>query len=490
MSALPPETDTADGSLRRHQQHLEQARAQVLDLLARQSVEKELLTRTESRGQDVVSQLVARQHLEALRQRLSHFHPADIAFVLEGLAADARDLAWTLVRPERRGAVLIETSEALRRALVRGMPPAEIAQLAATLDPEDIAAILGSLPEALHQQVLAGLDRAEEDEVRRLLSFPDGTVGALMDLDFLVVREDMTLEATLGMLRRRGVLPAHTNQVFVVDAANRLCGLLSLTRLLLGAPATPVREEMNLRPVYFHTDDPAREAGHAFEKYDLISAPVVNLHRQVVGRLTVDVVLDDLRRRAHSEDLRKVGLSEADQDLFAPVLASARRRWPWLGLNLATAFLASRVIDAFEPVIAALVALAALMPIVASIGGNTGNQTVALVIRGLALGRLGGAQLRAILLRELSIATVNGAFWGVLLGCVTWVSYGDPALAAVIALALLLNMIVSAAVGVLAPVLLQRAGRDPAMGASILLTATTDSLGFLIFLGLAAAVLV
>jgi len=486
---LPADAD-ADPSARPHHHHLEQARAQVIELLSRQSVEKELLSRSESRKQDVVAQLVARQHQAALEQRLAHFHPADIAFVLESLAPEARDLAWSLVQPQRRGAVLLETSDVVRRALVTSMRPEEVAALAAPLDADDIADLISSLPEDARQQVLQHLDRADQAEVRSMLSFPEGTIGAMMDLDFVAVREDTTLEAVLRLLRRRKDLPAHTNQLFVVDRGNQLRGLLPVVRLLMGDPDTPVAEVMNPRPVYFYTDDKAREAIAAFEKYDLISAPVVNLHRQVVGRITVDTVLDEVRERAQAEGLRQVGLSEEDEDIFAPVIASARRRWPWLAINLATAFVASRVIGAFEGLIGTLVALAALMPIVASIGGNTGNQSVALVIRGLALDQLGAHQLRRILRRELSISALNGAMWGSVLGFATLLLYRDYRLALVITAALTLNMLVAALVGVLAPVLLQRFGRDPAMGSSIVLTATTDSMGFLIFLGLAQAFLV
>ncbi|HSW12182.1 MAG TPA: magnesium transporter, partial [Solimonas sp.] len=445
--ALPPDPE-ADTSARPHHHHLEQARAQVIGLLSRQAVEKELLSRSESRKQDVVAQLVARQHQTALEQRLSHFHPADIAFVLESLAPEARDLAWSLVRPQRRGAVLLETSDVVRRSLVMSMPPEEVAAVAKSLDTDDIADLISSLPEEARQQVLEHLDRSDQAEVRSMLSFPEGTIGAMMDLEFIAVRDDTTLEAVQRLLRRRKELPAHTNQLFVVDRSNQLRGLLPVSMLLLGEPESLVGEVMNQRPVYFYTDDKSRDAIASFEKYDLISAPVVNLHRQVVGRMTVDAVLDAVTERAQTESLRQVGLSEEDEDIFAPVVASARRRWPWLAINLATAFVASRVIGAFEDIIGALVALAALMPIVASIGGNTGNQSVALVIRGLALGQLGTHQLRRLLRRELSISALNGALWGGVLGIATLLLYHDFRLAAVIAVALTLNMLVAAAVGV------------------------------------------
>jgi len=478
-----------------HHRHLEQARAQVIELLSRQAVERELVNRSSegserSAKQDVVALLVARQHQAALDQRLAGFHPADIAFVLESLEPEPRDLAWSLVRPERRGAVLLETADAVRRALVCHMPPDEVADVVRPLDPEDIAELIASLPEESQRAVLERLDQADLAEVRSVLSFPEDSVGAAMDLDFITVREDASLEAVQRLLRRRKELPAHTNELIVVDRANRLRGFLPISRLLLGEPESTVAEQMSRDPVFFYTDDRMQEAVTSFEKYDLVSAPVVNLHDLVVGRITVDAVVDAIAERAQTEGLRKVGLSGEDEDLFAPIRHAARRRWPWLAINLLTAFLASRVIGAFEHTIGALVALAALMPIVASIGGNSGNQSVALVIRGLAMNQLGPNQLRRVLARELGIAAINGLVWGFVLGVATFVFYGDPKLALVIAAALTLNLLVAGFVGVCAPAALHRFGRDPVMGSSIVLTATTDSMGFLIFLGLAAAFLV
>ena len=476
--------------IRPHHRHLEQARAQVIELLSRQALERELVSRTGKRNQDVVEQLVERQQQAVLAQRLTHFHPADIAFVLESLSPEARAAAWPLIRRDRRGAVLLEASDAVRRSIVAGLSPEEIAGLVRPLDSDDIAELIGDLPEELRHSVIEQLDRADREQVRSALSFPEGTVGASMDMDYIAVREDATLEAVLRLLRRRHGLPEHTNQLFVVDRGNELRGVLKLDRLLFEEPERSVSEVMTAQTTYLYTDDDIRDAVSVFEKYDLISAPVVNLYKRVVGRLTVDAVLDEIHERAKAESLHQVGLSEADEDLYAPLLKSAQRRWPWVVINLLTAFLASRVIGAFEDIISTLVALAALMPIVASIGGNTGNQSVALVIRGLALNQLGPQQLRRILGRELSINLLNGLLWGGVLGVVTWLLYRNEALALVIAVALALNMVCAALVGVLTPVLLARFGRDPAMGSSIVLTATTDSLGFFIFLGLAATFLV
>jgi magnesium transporter len=473
-----------------HHRHLEHARSQVIELLSRQGVERDLLSRSEAGKNDVVAQLVARQHQAALSQRLLNFHPADIAFVLESLPPETRAMAWSLVRPERRGAVLLEVSDAVRRSLVESMEPEEISAVVRTLDSDDIADLVSSLPDEQRQEVLAHVDRSDQAEVRAVLSFPEHSVGAMMDLDIVTIREDATLEAVHRLLRRKKPLPAHTNELIVVDRNNTLRGVLPLDRLLFEEPDELVGRFMLTQPTYFFTDDRDRDAVDAFEKYDLISAPVVNLHMQVVGRITVDTVIDEINARAQSENLRQVGLSEEDEDLFAPPVQSARKRWPWVALNLLTAFVASRVIDAFEPVIAQLVALATLMPIVASIGGNTGNQTMALVIRGLALNQMGPQQLRTMLLRELAIAGINGSVWGSALGAVTFALYQDDKLAAVIGSAMLLELLLAATAGLVIPVMLQRFGRDPIMGSSVILTATTDSMGFFIFLGLASLVLV
>lgn len=484
------EIDQAGLRARAHHRHLEHARTQVIDLLSRQAVERDLLSRTEAPTSDVVAQLLARQQQTQLAQRLASFHPADVAYVLESLAPEARQMAWQLVEPAQRGAVLLEMGEAVLRTLLADMAPEAIAAAIRHLQSDDIADLLEQLPEELAQAVLTRLDRAGQAEVRSVLSFPEGTVGAMMDLDFFTVREDTNLEAVQRLLRRRRQeIPQDCNQVIVVDRASQLKGVLRFDQLLFNEPEQPVAEVMNADPHYFYTDDPARDALDAFEKYDLLEAPVLNLHRQVVGRLTVDAVVDEITEKAQADILRQRGLTH-EEDLFSPVVNSARNRAPWLALNLLTAFLASRVIDAFEGIILQLVALAALMPIVASIGGNTGNQTVALVIRGLALGQLGPAQLRKMVIKEIRVATLNGLLWGLVLGFATLVFYGDPPLAGVIALAVLGNLWVAATAGVFIPLTLHRFGRDPVMGSSILLTFLTDSGGFFIFLGLAALLLV
>jgi magnesium transporter len=470
--------------------HLEHARSEIIELLSRQSLEMAVVNRWQQPGQELVTQLVERQHRAAIGQRLSKFHPADIAFVLESLEPDARAIAWALVRAESRGAVLLEISDAVRHALVQDMPADQIAELAAPLAPEDIAALLSDLPETTRQAVLEKLDGPDRAQVDSVLAFPKGSVGAAMDRDFVAVHEHASLATVLHSLREQKPIPAQTTQLFVVDQQQRPRGLLPLSKLLQGDPGLTVRDAMSEAPVFFHTDEPMREVANAFEKYDLVTAPVVNLHDQIVGRITVDAVVDEINDRAQTESLRQVGLSKDDEDLFAPARRAARRRWPWIAVNLCTAFLASRVISAFAGIIEQLVALAALMPIVASLGGNAGQQSVALVTQRLSVGALAAGEFRRALLREIKVGIINGAVWGLVLGLVTLLLYAQLALALVIAAAVLLNLTLAALVGVIAPTLLQAWGRDPVMGSSVILTATTDFMGYLLFLGLAATFLI
>lgn len=477
-------------SAQHRHRNLEQARSEIIDLLSRQALEMDVVNRWQQPGQDLVTQITERQHRTAIGQRLSRFHPADVAFVLENLPPSARDVAWGLVRAECRAAVLLEISDAVRKALVQEMPAEDIAELAAPLPAEDIAALIADLPETVQKEVLDKLDRADRADVHTVLAFPKGSVGAAMDREFVAVPLDAALSDVLRSLRLQRPLAAQTTQLFVVDAKQRPLGLLSLSKLLQSDPERSVRESMSEAPIVFHTDEPMREVVSAFEKYDMVIAPVVNLHEQIVGRITVDAVVDALNERAQSEGLRQVGLSKDDEDLFTPARRAARRRWPWILINLCTAFLASRVINAFGAIIEQLVALAALMPIVASLGGNAGQQSVALVTQRLTLGTLAPGELRRVFLREIQIGAINGALWGLVLGAITLALYGDLRLALVIGGALLSNLLLAAIIGVAAPSLLALAGRDPVMGSSVILTASTDFMGYLLFLGLAAAFLI
>ena len=468
-----------------HHKTLDATLRDIMTLLERQALVHQLVARTDTRKHALVQSLVERQHAAELEKKLNALHPADAAFVLESLRQEQRIAAWRLIRRARRGAVLLELAAPVRSSLVASLDEPELLALGGQMEAEDFADLVQELPEERVDAVLAKLGTRERAEVQSVLQFPDGSVGAVMHLDVVTVRADVTLEEAIASLRKRGSLPAQLTSLTVVDRDNVLQGTLPLDRLLVRDGQLRVSEVMHTEPIFFLTSDSDDVAAEAFDRYDLISAPVVNLHRQVVGTLTVDAVLERLAQDSFKQSLSQVGLSE-DEDLFAPIWQSGRKRLAWLGVNLLTAFVASRVVGRFEGSIAQLTALAALMPIVASIGGNTGNQTVALVIRGLALSQLNVKNMLFLLRKELTIAVINGAIWGVVMAAATLLLYRSPGLAVVMAVAMLLNMLLASAVGVLCPLVLDRFGRDPVMGSSILLTAITDSMGFLIFLALAS----
>ena len=432
----------------------------------------------------VQESLVRKSEPAALRVTLDKLHPADVAYVLEALPVAERLVVWDLVKAEREGEILLELSEAVRESLIATMDSKELVAAAETLEADEIADLAPDLPEGVVQDVIRALPQEERVLLRAALSYDEGTVGALMDFDQIAVREDATLEAATRTLRSLDELPAHTDQLFVVDRVERLTGTLPLARLIVSDLARSVGEVMAPESVKLRPEDRAEDAAQAFERYDLASAPVVDQFGRLVGRLTVDAVMDHIREKSAESQLAEAGLSK-EEDVFAPVWNSFKNRWAWLAVNLVTAFIASRVIGTFEGSIEKLVALAALMPIVAGIGGNSGNQTITMIVRALALGQIQSSYWRKLIGKELGVATLNGVVWGGLLGVATYLLYGSVALGGVMALAMLLNLLLAAGMGVAIPYVRARFGRDPAVGSSVLITACTDSGGFFIFLGLA-----
>jgi magnesium transporter len=478
------------GATRTDQRHKDMrgTLAQVRELLRKQEVIQTLVHRQHGSRQELVEALVLRQQEVELAQKLRTLRPAEIAHLLESLPGDQRLRLWRLVPSELDGAVLLEVSDDVRGFLIADMDKGEILSAAQELDGDDVAELVPHLPSQLVPELLGSLDPKDQAEARKALAFPEGTVGALMDFDMIPVREDKRLDVVLRYLRRYKRLPDHTDKLMVVDDANRLVGVLALQDLLLNDPESRVAAILDPEPVRLRTDEDAEEAARIFDRYGLVSAPVVNTHGQLVGRLTVDEVMEVAVDAAQEDMLAQVGL-EPESDLFANVWRAARNRWPWLVINLCTALFASRVIGIFEDTIERVVALAALMPIVASIGGNTGNQSVALTIRGLALDQIDPRNAPYLMAKEVGVSVINGLIWGGVMTLVTLLLYGDPLLAAIMGLAMLLNLILAAAVGVGIPLGLKALGRDPAMGSSIFLTFMTDAGGFFIFLGLAATVL-
>ncbi len=425
----------------------------------------------------------------ALRAQLADLHPADIAFILEALPLDERIAAWQLVRVGDDGDILLEVSDAVRESLIADMDPHEIMAAAETMDADELADLVDDLPKAMLPELMAGLDAQQRAQLQSALSYREDQLGALMDFEMVTIREDVSLEVVLRYLRRFDELPAQTDKLFVVNQDHLLTGVLPLHWLLVNSPDRMVSEVMAPDVNTFHPDDDAHEAAQAFERYDLVTAPVVDASGRLLGRITIDAMVDVIREQSESEVLSRGGLRE-EEDIFASVWKSLRNRWAWLAINLMTAFVASRVISVFEGSIRELVALAALMPIVAGIGGNSGNQTITMIVRALALKQISVASARRLWRKELIVALLNGVVWGGVVGLAAWWLYDSWALGMVMTAAMALNLLLAAFCGVGIPMLMTRFGRDPAIGSSVLITAMTDSGGFFIFLGLATVFLV
>ncbi|WP_343883564.1 magnesium transporter [Rhodanobacter caeni] len=420
-----------------------------------------------------------------LRQQLDELHPADIAFILESLPLDDRLAIWQLVKADRDGEILLEVSDAVRESLIADMDRHEILAAAETLDADELADLVEDLPTAMLPELMAGLDAQQREQVQSALSYEDDQLGALMDFEMVTIREDVSLEVVLRYLRRWDELPAQTDKLFVINQDNLLTGVLPLHWLLVNAPDKMVSEVMAPDVNTFHPENDAYEVAQAFERYDLVTAPVVDDHGHLIGRITIDAMVDVIREEGESEALSRAGLRE-EEDIFASVWASLRNRWSWLAINLVTAFIASRVIGLFENSIERLVALAALMPIVAGIGGNSGNQTITMIVRALALNQITAESAKRLWRKELTVSLLNGLIWGGVIGLVAWWLYDSLSLGLVMTAAMTLNLLLAAFAGVGIPVLMTRFGRDPALGSSVLITAMTDSGGFFIFLGLAS----
>jgi magnesium transporter len=469
---------------RKELEDLQQDLDGVRELLRRHRLVESLVERQHSAKHELVETLVHKQHLAELRAKLDEMHSADVAYILEALPINERLIVWDLVKAERDGEILLELSEPVRESVIRTMDSDELIAAVETLDTDEIAELAPGLPEEVIQDVFQSLPVEEREQLREAMSYPEDAVGALMDFDVVSVREDVTLEVVTRYLRRFEELPDHTDQLFVVDREQRLKGVLPIARLVVTDLEMPVAEVMLQDFVTLYPDDKAQDAAQAFERYDLVSAAVIDQGGKLVGRVTVDAVVDFIRAKSESEALAMAGLRETE-DLFAPVWESLKNRWGWLAVNLVTAFVASRVIGVFEGSIEKLVALAALMPIVAGIGGNSGNQTTTMIVRALALGQIQVEQAKKLFAKELAVAVANGLVWGGILGVIAYLLYSSVKLGAVMTAAMTLNLLLAAVMGVAIPIAMAKLGRDPAIGSSVMITACTDSGGFFIFLGLA-----
>jgi magnesium transporter len=413
---------------------------------------------------------------------------AEIGDLLESLPLAKRLAVWDLVNPELDGDVLVDVNDEVRATLIRDMDAEELVAAVGDLDLDDLADILDDLPDAVISKVLSSMDRQDRERLDRVLSYPEDSAGGLMDPDVLTIRPDVSLDVVLRYLRDRGELPEVFDILFVVDRAGRYLGSLKLSDLLTRDPASTVADHMDRGLPAIPVDLSASQVATEFEHHDLISAPVIDADRRLLGTITIDDVVDVIREEAEHSVLTMAGLDEED-DLFAPALRSALRRWIWLGVNVITALTAAGVLYLFEFTLDQIVATAVLFPVVMSMGGIAGSQTLTLVIRGMATGQISDRNRPALLRKELTVGLMNGVVFSLLVSSITIAWYGQWKLGFVIAVAMLINLFAGALAGALIPGFLRRMSIDPALAGGLVLTTVTDVTGILAFVGLATVVL-
>ncbi|QTO55085.1 magnesium transporter [Duffyella gerundensis] len=466
-----------------HAQQLSEIRGRILTLLLNQhDFVDALLDKPYDKKSGQQQQ--HEKYRQQLQQSINLLHAADLADILEALPEEERQALWRLIPANRRGRVLVEASETVWESLTEEMSDKDILLAIEPLDIDDQAYLARYLPRDLTGRLLTTMEPSQRAHVLNVVHFDRDRVGRIMDFNFITVRADVTLATVQRFLRQKKSIPDGTDKLFVTDRNNQFLGELPLTDILLNRPEMPVYEVMNDLPTTFRLNDKAEDAAGAFERYNLISAAVIDDAGKLIGRVTIEDVVDLVNEESEN-NIRKMGGISQEEDVFAPVRKAVKTRWAWLAVNLCTAFVASRVIGMFESTISQLVALAALMPIVAGIGGNTGNQTITMIVRALALRQVEPGNFSFLIVRELGVALINGIFWGGIMGGVTWLMYDNPALGGVMMLAMVLNLLLAALMGVLIPLLMTKFGRDPAVGSSVLITALTDTGGFFIFLSLA-----
>jgi magnesium transporter len=444
----------------------------------------------------------AREHtqqanLSLLRERLGSgrvrsaqmligsLHPSEIARLLESLPQTERAVIWEMVDDEISGEVLVELADEVRDGLIESMQTDEVIAALDGMEVDDLADLVADLPEALTREVIKSLDQQDAERLHAVLSYDEESAGGLMNVDVVTVRPDVTLEVVLRYLRARGDIPDGTDSIYVVNRDNEYFGSLFLSRLLSVDPDQMVAEAMSpeIQPIPAHT--PSEEVVWEFENRDLLSAPVVDENNRLVGRITVDDIVDVIRDEAEHSLMGAAGLDEED-DMFAPVVQSAQRRALWLGINLATAFLAASVVDLFQTTLDKIVLLAVLMPVVPSMGGVAGSQSLVVITRAMALGQIDKNNARGILRKELLVGLLNGLGWSLVVALFTYLWFGQWAVGAVIAGAMVINMAIAALAGFSVPLLLKRMRIDPALAGGVVLTTITDVVGYMAFLGLGA----
>ncbi len=426
--------------------------------------------------------------MQQASRMLNALHPSEIADVLESVTLRERKFIWEMVDPDLEGEVLVELGEAVRDTVIQEMGTEEVLAAVEHLEADDMADLILSLPETVIRNTLTSMDKQRLQQVEAILSYPENTAGGLMDLNVVTVRPDATLDVVLRYLRRLEELPENTDRLMVVNRFNRYLGTISLHSILVNQPDKTVSEFIDTEeapiPVYMPDNDVAQ----LFKDHDLISAPVIDEYDNLIGRITIDDVVDVIVDEAGKSVMNMAGLNE-DEDLFAPIFKSTRRRSLWLGTNLITALIAAGVIGLFEATIEQIVALAILMPIVASMGGIAGSQTLTLVIRAQALGQIGRSNRYPLLFKEMAVGFLNGVLWAAVVAVVATLWFHSQAIGLVIGTALIINLLIAAFAGVAIPFILRKFKIDPALAGGVILTTVTDVIGFMAFLGIATMVL-
>jgi magnesium transporter len=426
--------------------------------------------------------------LGPVRRLVNTLAPAEIGNLLESLPPGKREVVWGLVDPEDDGEVLVHVGEEVRESLLADMDPDEIIAAVEDLDIDDLADLVEDLPDTVIDEVLKSMDRENRERLEQVLSYPEDTAGRLMNPDVVTVRADVNVDVVLRYLRLRGELPDHTDHLFVVSRRHQYLGRLSLAALVTHEDNTPINRLIDDEQPAIDVGESAEEVARQFSDHDWVSAPVVDDNNILLGRITIDDVVDIIRAQAEHQALGAAGLDE-EEDLFSPIKRAVRGRVVWLGINLCTAFLAATVIGQFELTLQKIVALAVLMPIVAGVGGNAAVQVLTLMVRGIALGQVGQSNARILLWKEMRVALINGTLIGTVVGLIAFVWFHSLLLSVVITLALIINFCAAALAGVLLPLLLKRMNVDPAVAGTVVVTAVTDVMGFFSFLGLATLIL-
>jgi len=423
-----------------------------------------------------------------VRKLLQQLPPFDVALILESSPAKSRQVLWQLIDPDHHGEVLEELSEEVRKGILKSMRPEKVAAVAEGMDVDDLAEVLRTLPDSVYQEVISSMDSQDRARVETALSFEEETAGGIMNTDTITLRPDVSVDVVLRYLRLKGELPEATDSFYVVDRHDKFIGAVTLSSIVTAKPEMSVSSLIDDEVEAIAADMAETDVAQLFERHDLISAPVVDEQGHLLGRITIDDVIDIIREDAEHSMMSMAGLDD-EADTFAPVIKSTQQRSIWLGVNLITALLAVAVTSMFEDLFSQLAILAVLNSLVPSMGGVAGNQTLTLVIRGIALGHVGETNSRALLYKELAVGFLNGMIWALLIASVVSIWKQDFTLGGIIAFAMLMNLTAAGIAGVLIPLMLKKMNIDPALAGSVILTTVTDVVGIFAFLGTATLML-